>query len=112
MSEVQLRVECKEDGLKDLRGKIANLEKRIVNSNTRTEAIKTINVTYKTIKKTLQDDAIFHEPILKSLEQDINDQMSFIEHILYLGAPAIKKFKQISAEYNVIYLNILTVHFY
>lgn len=112
MLEVQQRLKSNDYGINDLNLKIAYLEKRIVNSKTHTEAFQTINSTYKTIKKTLVNDAIFHEPILKSLEQDLHDQSAFIEHIIYLGTPAIKKFKQISTEYKVIFYLFNDSHYY
>lgn len=97
-----MRLKTIDESMIELNSTKAKLEKDIVNSKTRCEAFAVINTTYKAIKKTLEQDAIFYEPILQSLEQDIKDQSAFIQHILFLGAPAIHKFKQISAEYNVI----------
>ncbi|XP_017479820.1 PREDICTED: uncharacterized protein LOC108369253 [Rhagoletis zephyria] len=74
--------------------------KKIENSNVRLKAIKTINGTYRKMIQVLRHDGIFYEPILRSLSQDIEDQANFIKHILYLGMPAIAKFKELSEEYR------------
>lgn len=74
--------------------------KKIENSNVRLKAIKTINNTYKKIIQVLLHDAIFYEPILRSLNADMEDQTNFIKHILYLGIPAIAKFKELNYEYR------------
>ncbi|XP_054726180.1 uncharacterized protein LOC129236032 [Anastrepha obliqua] len=74
--------------------------KKIENSNVRLKAIKTINGTYRKMIQVLRHDGIFYEPILLSLSQDIEDQSNFIKHILYLGIPAISKFKELSEEYR------------
>ncbi|XP_014097124.1 uveal autoantigen with coiled-coil domains and ankyrin repeats [Bactrocera oleae] len=74
--------------------------KKIENSNVRLKAIKTINGTYRKMIQVLRHDGIFYEPILRSLSQDIEDQSNFIKHILYLGMPAIAKFKELSEEYR------------
>ncbi|XP_034488067.1 uncharacterized protein LOC117792159 [Drosophila innubila] len=74
--------------------------KKIENSNVRLKAIKTINNTYKKIIQVLLHDAIFYEPILRSLNADMEDQSNFIKHILYLGIPAIAKFKELNYEFR------------
>lgn len=72
--------------------------KKIENSNVRLKAIKIINNTYKKIIQVLNHDEIFYEPILRSLNDDMEDQSNFIKHILYLGKPAIVKFKDLNYE--------------
>ncbi|XP_017849560.1 uncharacterized protein LOC108604547 isoform X1 [Drosophila busckii] len=74
--------------------------KKIENSSVRLKAIKTINNTYKKMMQVLLHDEIFYEPILRSLSGDMEDQSNFIKHILYLGTPAIAKFKELSEEYR------------
>lgn len=74
--------------------------KKIENSNVRLKAIKTINNTYKKIIQVLNHDQIFYEPILRSLDDDMEDQSNFIKHILYLGKPAIAKFRELNNEYK------------
>ncbi|BFF89572.1 uncharacterized protein DMAD_08305 [Drosophila madeirensis] len=74
--------------------------KKIENSNVRIKAIKTINNTYKKMIQVLVHDEIFYEPILRSLSGDMEDQSNFIKHILYLGMPAISKFKELNDEYR------------
>lgn len=74
--------------------------KRIENSNVRLKAIKAINSTYMKMIQVLRHDAIFYEPILRSLDGDMEDQANFIKHILYLGMPAIAKFKELNYEYR------------
>ncbi|KAH8248302.1 hypothetical protein KR038_010540 [Drosophila bunnanda] len=74
--------------------------KKIENSNVRLKAIKTINNTYKKMIQVLVHDEIFYEPILRSLSSDMDDQSNFIKHILYLGMPAIAKFKELNDEFR------------
>ncbi|XP_030374535.1 uncharacterized protein LOC115624085 isoform X2 [Scaptodrosophila lebanonensis] len=74
--------------------------KKIENSNVRLKAIKTINNTYKKMIQVLLHDEIFYEPILRSLSADMEDQANFIKHILFLGMPAIAKFKELNDEYR------------
>nr|AAX33652.1 Dbuz\CG14609f-PA [Drosophila buzzatii] len=74
------------------------LRKKIENSKVRLNAIRTINTTYKKMRQVLLQDEIFYEPILRSLDGDIEDQVNFIKHILYLGMPAIAKFKVLNRE--------------
>ncbi|KAH8375055.1 uncharacterized protein LOC110188405 [Drosophila serrata] len=74
--------------------------KKIENSNVRLKAIKTINNTYKKMIQVLVHDEIFYEPILRSLSSDMDDQTNFIKHILYLGMPAIAKFKELNDEFR------------
>lgn len=78
------------------------LLKKIENSNVRLKAITTINTTYKKIIQVLLQDEIFYEPILRSLDGDMEDQASFIKNILYLGLPAIAKFKELNTEYRLL----------
>ncbi|KAH8278655.1 hypothetical protein KR018_006638 [Drosophila ironensis] len=74
--------------------------KKIENSNVRLKAIKTINNTYKKMIQVLVHDEIFYEPILLSLSKDMEDQADFIKHILFLGMPAIAKFKELNDEFR------------
>lgn len=76
------------------------LRKKIANSNVRAKAIRTINATYKKIIQILKADEVFYEPILRSLFNDMADQSTFTNYILYLGRPAIVKFKQLSIRYR------------
>lgn len=66
----------------------------------RAKAIKTINATYKKIIQILQEDKVFYGPILRSLDNDMEDQRSFINYILYLGRPAIVKFNELNIRYR------------
>ncbi|XP_017874690.1 PREDICTED: uncharacterized protein LOC108621717 [Drosophila arizonae] len=74
--------------------------KKIENSNVRLKAVKAINSTYLKMIQVLRHDAIFYEPILRSLNGDMEDQANFIKHILYLGMPAIAKFRELNQEYR------------
>lgn len=76
--------------------------KKIENSNVRLKAITTINTTYKKMIQVLLQDEIFYEPILCSLDGDIEDQANFIKNILYMGKPAIVRFKHLSKEYQML----------
>ncbi|XP_034116400.2 uncharacterized protein LOC117576005 [Drosophila albomicans] len=76
------------------------LIKKIENSNVRLKAITTINTTYKKMIQVLLQDEIFYEPILRSLDEDMEDQANFIKNILFLGMPAITKFKELNFEYR------------
>ncbi|XP_017845563.1 uncharacterized protein LOC108602059 isoform X2 [Drosophila busckii] len=76
------------------------LLKKIENSDVRLKAVRTINNTYQKIKQVLLHDEIFYEPILSSLDADIEDQANFINHIIYLGKPAISKFKLLDQKYR------------
>lgn len=78
------------------------LMKKIENSNVRLRAIRNINTTYKKMVQVLLQDEIFYEPILRSLDDDMNDQALLIRHILYLGMPAIAKFKDLNREFQVL----------
>lgn len=73
--------------------------RRIENSQVRLKAIKAINLAYKKMVRVLIQDAIFYDPILRSLSDDMEDQTNFIKHILHLGMPAIVKFKELKYEY-------------
>ncbi|XP_034485897.1 uncharacterized protein LOC117790529 isoform X2 [Drosophila innubila] len=75
------------------------LLKKIENSNVRLKAITTINTTYKKMIQVLLQDEIFYEPILSSLDGDMEDQANFIKNILYMGKPAIARFKKLNNEY-------------
>ncbi|XP_030559434.1 uncharacterized protein LOC115761703 [Drosophila novamexicana] len=74
-------------------------QKKIENSNMRLKAIRTINITYKKMVQVLLQDEIFYEPILRSLDDDMEDQVNFIKHILYLGMPAIAKFRELNHKF-------------
>lgn len=76
------------------------LKKKIENSNVRAKAIRTINATYKKIIQILQEDMVFYGPILRSLDKDMEDQSTFINYILYLGRPAIVKFRELNIRYR------------
>ncbi|XP_017874697.1 PREDICTED: uncharacterized protein LOC108621721 [Drosophila arizonae] len=76
------------------------LLKKIENSTVRFRAIKTINTTYKKMVQVLLQDEIFYEPILSSLDDDIAEQTHMIKYIIYLGLPAISKFKVLNKEFR------------
>nr|AAX33650.1 Dbuz\CG14609d-PA [Drosophila buzzatii] len=76
------------------------LLKKIENSNVRFRAIRTINTTYKKMVQVLLQDEIFYEPILSSLDDDNAEQTHMIKYIIYLGLPAISKFKQLNKEFH------------
>ncbi|KAL7728292.1 hypothetical protein ACLKA6_007398 [Drosophila palustris] len=78
------------------------LIKKIENSNVRLKAITTINTTYKKMIQVLLQDEIFYEPILNSLDGDMEDQANFIKNILYMGKPAIARFKRLNLEYHTL----------
>uniref|UniRef100_A0A1I8MMF5 DUF4200 domain-containing protein n=1 Tax=Musca domestica TaxID=7370 RepID=A0A1I8MMF5_MUSDO len=98
--EIENRIKYQNEFVLDEELQMRDFEKNIENSNTRLRAIKAVNATYRKIIEVLRHDGIFYEPILRSLCEDINDQASFIKHILYLGTPAIAKFKQLGMEYR------------
>lgn len=76
------------------------LKKKIENSKVRAKAIRTINAAYKKIIQILKEDELFYEPILRSLDHDMEDQSTFINYILHLGRPAIVKFKELNIRYR------------
>ncbi|TDG42786.1 hypothetical protein AWZ03_010798 [Drosophila navojoa] len=78
------------------------LMKKIENSNVRLKAIRNINTTYRKMIQVLLQDEIFYEPILRSLDDDMTDQALLIRHILYLGMPAIAKFKELNREFQAL----------
>ncbi|KRF78910.1 uncharacterized protein Dvir_GJ10921, isoform C [Drosophila virilis] len=78
------------------------LLKKIENSSVRLRAIRTINTTYKKMVQVLSQDEIFYEPILRSLDDDIEDQTNMIKHILYLGMPAINEFNELNREFKLL----------
>ncbi|XP_023176767.1 uncharacterized protein LOC111603417 isoform X2 [Drosophila hydei] len=74
--------------------------KKIENSNVRLKAIRNINTAYHKMIKVLLQDEIFYEPILRSLDDDMNDQVALIKHILWLGMPAITKYKELNLTFQ------------
>lgn len=74
---------------------------KIEKSKIRLRAYSTINSTYKRAIQILRHDEVFHEPILRGLSKDIDDQANFIKYILYLGSPAIEQFKRLSEDHRV-----------
>ncbi|XP_073819510.1 uncharacterized protein [Musca autumnalis] len=98
--EIENRIKYQDEFVLDEELEMREYMKNIENSNTRLRAIKAVNATYKKMIEVLRHDSIFYEPILRSLSEDINDQANFIKHILYLGQPAITKFKQLGLEYR------------
>lgn len=98
---IENRIKYQNEFILDEEIMMRDFVKDIENSNARLRGIKAVNATYKKIIEVLRHDAIFYEPILRSLCGDIDDQANFIKHILYLGSPAIAKFKQLSEEYRV-----------
>ncbi|KAH8359706.1 hypothetical protein KR093_008423, partial [Drosophila rubida] len=99
-SEVQNRIKYVNEFVRGEEVISRMLMKKIENSNVRLKAITTINTTYKKIIQVLLQDEIFYEPILRSLDADMEDQANFIKNILYLGIPAIAKFKDLNVEYR------------
>lgn len=67
---------------------LRELQKQVQNSQARLQSLQTINSTYKKITQVLKHDEQFHEPILDALSKDIEDQQTFIGHILHVGTPA------------------------
>ncbi|EDW14140.2 uncharacterized protein LOC6572572 [Drosophila mojavensis] len=74
--------------------------KRVENSQVRLKAIKAINIAYMKMVQVLSNDAIYYDPILRSLSDDMEDQATFINHIIYLGTPAIARYKELNLEYQ------------
>ncbi|XP_032593176.1 uncharacterized protein LOC6564420 [Drosophila grimshawi] len=99
-SDVECRIKYENEFVLDEQLKSRVLLKKIENSNVRLKAIKTINNTYKKMLQVLMQDEIFYEPILRSLDGDMEDQSNFIKHILYLGMPAISKFRKLNSEFR------------
>uniref|UniRef100_A0A1A9WFL9 Uncharacterized protein n=1 Tax=Glossina brevipalpis TaxID=37001 RepID=A0A1A9WFL9_9MUSC len=97
---IENRIKYQNEFILEEEFRMREFKKKIVNSDVRLTAIRTINSTYKKIIQVLRHDEIFYEPILRSLCRDIDDQASFIKHILYLGMPAIAKFNQLSEEFR------------
>lgn len=74
--------------------------KKVENSQVRLKAIKAINIAYMKMVQVLCNDAIYYDPILRSLSDDMEDQTTFINHIIYLGMPAIARYRELNLEYN------------
>lgn len=64
--------------------------KRIENSTIRLRTFQLLNNTYKKTLQILHSDCLFYEPILQSLEKDIEDQKTFITYIIHCASPAIR----------------------
>nr|AAX33648.1 Dbuz\CG14609b-PA [Drosophila buzzatii] len=99
-SMLENRIKYQNEYVQEEEVKSRDFMKKIDNSQVRLKAIKTINIAYKKMVQVLSNDAIFYEPILRSLDGDMEDQANFIKHILYLGMPAIAKFKELNLEYR------------
>lgn len=63
-------------------------------------AVKTINTTYKKMTQVLGADAIFYEPILRSLDDDIEDQSKMIDYIVDLGFPAVGRLRRLEHQFQ------------
>lgn len=100
-ANIENRIKYQDEFVLDEEVQSFKFMKDIENSNVRLRANKTINATYRKIIQVLRYDAIFYEPIIRSLCHDIDDQAGFVKHILALGSPAISKFRQLSEEYRV-----------
>ncbi|XP_075146132.1 uncharacterized protein LOC142220741 [Haematobia irritans] len=98
--QIENRIKYQNVFILDEELQMRDFRKNIENSNTRLRAVKAVNGTYKKIIEVLSHDGIFYEPILRSLCADIDDQANFIKHILYMGSPAIAKFKHLHMEYR------------
>ncbi|XP_032593175.1 uncharacterized protein LOC116805431 [Drosophila grimshawi] len=99
-AELENRIRYQNEFVLEEEIKSRDFIKKIENSNVRLKAIKAINSTYQKMIEVLRHDAIFYEPILRSLAADMEDQANFIKHILYLGMPAISKFKELNDQYR------------
>uniref|UniRef100_A0A1A9WFM0 Uncharacterized protein n=1 Tax=Glossina brevipalpis TaxID=37001 RepID=A0A1A9WFM0_9MUSC len=77
---------------------IHRMQTKIVNSRRRIRALKNLNYTYQRMIKLIQHDEIYYEPILQSLEKDIENLDGFIKYTVYIGLPAIKRFEKLETE--------------
>ncbi|XP_037953758.1 uncharacterized protein LOC119683936 [Teleopsis dalmanni] len=100
--EVLNRIENQEDFRLPEEKKIKSLIRQLENSKIRFKAIKTINSAYKKVIHVLRHDEIFYDPILNSLTDDIDDQATFIKHILHIGSPAITRYRVLNDEYRTL----------
>ncbi|XP_064550253.1 uncharacterized protein LOC135436549 [Drosophila montana] len=98
-SKVENRIKYENEFVLEEEQQSRVLQKKIENSYVRLKAIRTVNTTYKKMIQVLLHDEIFYEPILRSLDDDMQDQVNFIKHILYLGMPAIAKFKELNNKF-------------
>ncbi|XP_065354589.1 uncharacterized protein LOC135949058 [Calliphora vicina] len=101
-ASIENRIKYEDEFVLEEEIKLREFLKKVENSNIRLRAIKTINATYRKVLQVLRHDEIFYEPILRSLSKDIDDQSNFIKHILYLGIPALAKFKKLNEEYRLL----------
>lgn len=76
--------------------------KNIKDSETRLQAIELLHNVYNKMIHVLRNDSLFYEVILKSLEKDIEDQQTFVTHIIQTTQPAIHKKKELMSHYEVI----------
>ncbi|XP_055851175.1 uncharacterized protein LOC129915587 [Episyrphus balteatus] len=76
------------------------IRNKIECSNVRLNAIKTLNDAYKRTIKLLITDEIYYEPILRSLQKDIDNQAQFTNYIIELGLPAITKLQEITEQHR------------
>lgn len=104
-SKLEDRYKFQEENLLEEEYKARNFLKLIENSKVRYNAIQTINIAYNKLIAILRHDELFYEPILSSLDKDIEDQNAFIKTILHIGTPAISTFRQLSEEYRVGLIN-------
>ncbi|XP_055908794.1 uncharacterized protein LOC129943400 [Eupeodes corollae] len=76
------------------------IRNKIECSNVRFKAITTLNDAYKRIIQLLINDEIYYEPILMSLQKDIDNQTQFTNYIIELGLPAITKLQEITEKHR------------
>lgn len=105
LNAIQNRIKFENEFLLDEEVRCWDLRRQVENTHTRLAVVRAVNVTYRKIVQVLRHDEIFYEPILRSLDRDIQDQVDFIKHILYLGTPALGRFKELSEQYRVSTLN-------
>ena len=65
------------------------------NSETRTRAIRKINITYKKVINQLLHDALYYQPVLDALQADFKEQTTLVEQTYNIGNPAIKSTKEL-----------------
>lgn len=77
-----------------------HIRNKIACSVVRLNAIKALNDAYQRIIKLLTADEIYFDPILRSLQKDIENQNQFTNYIIELGLPAISKLAEITEEHR------------
>lgn len=99
---VQLELSRSQDSLKynsDIPQKdiaaSTKLRLELKNTETRMTAVNFITQAYQRILDTMVRDSLYFDPVMDALEQDVEEQKTFIETTIRLGRPAIANHRKL-----------------